>query len=167
MQPFIDMAIRDGKGIFVLVKTSNPSSVEISEATNARGEKIRDWLTGYVHTIGKTCVGKYGYSSIGAVVGATFPEEAQRLRRTMKNNFFLVPGFGAQGGGAKDVVPCFNEDGLGAIISSSRGVLYKHLDIAEYDNSRAMYMKIVRKQAQDMQGAVYQELCNHCRKMKY
>ena len=151
MQPFIDMAIRDGKGIFVLVKTSNPSSVEISEATNTRGEKIQDWLAGYVHTIGKTCVGKYGYSSIGAVVGATFPEEAQLLRRTMKNNFFLVPGFGAQGG-AKDVVPCFNEDGLGAIISSSRGVLYKHLDIAEYDNSRAMYMKIVRKQAQDMQG---------------
>ncbi len=167
IQPFIDVAIKDGKGIFVLVKTSNPSSVEISEATNAHGEKIRDWLASYVHTIGKTCVGKYGYSSIGAVVGATFPEEAQLLRSTMKNNFFLVPGFGAQGGGATDVVPCFNEDGLGAIVSSSRGVLYKHLDIAEYDNTRAMYMKIVKKQAMDMQLAVYQELGTHYYNMAY
>lgn len=167
IQPFIDVAIKDGKGIFVLVKTSNPSSVEISEATNAHGEKIRDWLASYVHTTGKTCVGKYGYSGIGAVVGATFPEEAQLLRSTMKNNFFLVPGFGAQGGGAEDVVPCFNEDGLGAIVSSSRGVLYKHLDIAEYDNSRAMYMEIVKKQAQNMQQAVYRELSNHYPKMEY
>ena len=127
IQPFIDVAIKDGKGIFVLVKTSNPSSVEISEATNTHREKIRDWLASYVHTIGKTCVGKYGYSSIGAVVGATFPEEAQLLRGTMKNNFFLVPGFGAQGGGAKDVVPCFNEDGLGAVVSSSRDILYHYL----------------------------------------
>lgn len=167
VQPFIDVAIKDGKGIFVLVKTSNPSSVEISEATNAHGEKIRDWLANYLHTIGKTCVGKYGYSSIGAVVGATFPEEAHLLRSTMKNNFFLVPGFGAQGGGAEDVVPCFNEDGLGAIVSSSRGVLYKHLDIAEYDNTRAMYMEIVKKQAMDMQQAVYKELSNHYPKMEY
>lgn len=167
IQPFIDVAIKDGKGIFVLVKTSNPSSVEISEATNAHGEKIRDWLASYVHTTGETCVGKYGYSGIGAVVGATFPEEAQLLRSTMKNNFFLVPGFGAQGGGAEDVVPCFNEDGLGAIVSSSRGVLYKHLDIAEYDNSRAMYMEIVKKQALDMQRAVYQELSNYYSNMTY
>lgn len=167
IQPFIDVAIKDGKGIFVLVKTSNPSSVEISEATNAHGEKIRDWLANFVHTIGKTCVGKCGYSSIGAVVGATFPEEAYLLRSTMKNSFFLVPGFGAQGGGAEDVVPCFNEDGLGAIVSSSRGVLYKHLDIAEYDNSRTMYMEIVKKQAQNMQQAVYRELSNHYPKMEY
>lgn len=167
IQPFIDVAIKDGKGIFVLVKTSNPSSVEISEATNAHREKIRDWLASYVHTIGKTCVGKYGYSSIGAVVGATFPEEAQLLRRTMKNNFFLVPGFGAQGGGAKDVVPCFNEDGLGAIVNSSRGVLYKYLEVTEYDNSRIMYMETVRKQAQEMQQAVYKELRNNYLNLEY
>ena len=167
IQPFVDMAIKDGKGIFVLVKTSNPSSAEISEATNSHGEKIRDWLANYVHTIGKTCVGKHGYSSIGAVVGATFPGEAQLLRSTMKNSFFLVPGFGAQGGGAKDVVPCLNEDGLGAIVNSSRGVLYKHLDIAEYDNTKAMYMEIVKKQAMDMQQTVYHELSNHYHNMAY
>ena len=167
IQPFIDVAIKDEKGIFVLVKTSNPSSVEISEATNAHREKIQDWLASYVHTIGKTCVGKYGYSSIGAVVGATFPEEAQLLRSTMKNSFFLVPGFGAQGGGAKNVVPCFNEDGLGAIVSSSRGVLYKYLEVTEYDNSRIMYMETVRKQAQEMQQAVYKELRNNYLNLEY
>lgn len=167
IQPFIDVAIKDEKGIFVLVKTSNPSSVEISEATNTRGDKIRDWLASYVHAIGKTCVGKYGYSSIGAVVGATFPEEAKLLRSTMKNNFFLVPGFGAQGGGAEDVVPCFNEDGLGAIVSSSRGVLYKHMEIAEYNGTRTMYKEIVQKQAQNMQRTVYKELRVHYHNMVY
>lgn len=167
IQPFIDVAIKDGKGIFVLVKTSNPSSVEISEAANVHGEKIRDWLASYVHTIGKTCVGKYGYSSIGAVVGATFPEEAKLLRSTMKNNFFLVPGFGTQGGGAKDVVPCFNEDGLGAIVNSSRGVLYRYLEITGYDNSRIMYMETVRKQAKEMQQAVYKELHNNYPNLEY
>lgn len=167
LEPFIETAIQEEKGIFVLVKTSNPSSTEISEATNPRGEKIQDWLASYVHTVGMTCLGIHGYSGIGAVVGATFPEEALLLRRSMKNAFFLVPGFGAQGGGAKDVVPCFNEDGLGAIVNSSRGVLYKHLDIAQYDGTRAMYREIVRDQACGMQQAVYNELRSHYPKMVY
>ena len=167
LEPFIETAIQEEKGIFVLVKTSNPSSAEISEATNAHGEKIQDWLASYVHTVGMTCLGIHGYSGIGAVVGATFPEEALLLRRSMKNAFFLVPGFGAQGGGAKDVVPCFNEDGLGAIVNSSRGVLYKHLDTAQYDGTRAMYKEIVRNQACGMQQAVYNELRSHYPKMVY
>ncbi|MDE7428496.1 MAG: orotidine-5'-phosphate decarboxylase [Lachnospiraceae bacterium] len=167
IQPFIDIAIKDEKGIFVLVKTSNPSSVEISEATNAQGEKIQNWLASYIHTTGRDCTGKYNYSNIGAVVGATFPEEAQLLRSIMKNNFFLVPGFGAQGGEAKDVIPCFNEDGLGAIVSSSRNVLYKHLETAEYDGTQTMYVEIVRNQAKTMQKAVYQELSNHYPNKEY
>lgn len=167
IQPFIDMAVQDKKGLFVLVKTSNQSSVEISEAVNIQGEKIRDWLASFVNSVGQKCIGEYGYSSIGAVVGATFPEEATQLRKIMKNNFFLVPGFGAQGGKAKDIISCFNDDGLGAIISSSRGVLYHHLEVAEYDSSREMYIKIVKEQAQDMQRAVYEELSNTCRKMVY
>ena len=167
LQPFIDLAIAEDKGLFVLVKTSNPSSAELSEAVNPHGEKICDWLAGYVHAVGQTCAGAYGYASIGAVVGATFPQEAKRLRAAMKNNFFLVPGFGAQGGRARDVVPCFNEDGLGAIVSSSRGVLYRHLDTAEYDNTRAMYREIVRNQAQDMRCAVYGELKKAYREMLY
>lgn len=167
MQPFVNVAIRDGKGLFILVKTSNPGSVEISEATNVRGEKVRDWLADYVHTTGQNCRGKYGYSSIGAVVGATFPEEAKQLRQIMKNSYFLVPGFGVQGGNAQDIVSCFNADGLGAIISSSRGILYHYPDVKEYDHSREMYLQIVRIQTQDMQKSVYEALHNACGEMLY
>lgn len=158
MQPFIDTAVKERKGIFVLVKTSNPGSIEISEAVNSRGESVSSWLAKWVNSVGESCIGQSGYSSIGAVVGATFPDEARRLRTTMKNSFFLVPGYGAQGGSAADVVPCFNEDGLGAVVSSSRGVLYRHLATSEYDGSRAMYLDIVRKSAAEMRDAVYREL---------
>lgn len=167
IQPFIDVATKEGKGIFILVKTSNPSSVEISEATNTHGEIIRDWLASYVHTIGKTCIGKYGYSNIGAVVGATFPEEAQLLRSTMKDNFFLVPGFGAQGGGVKDILPCFNDDGLGAVVSSSRDILYHYLKTEDYDGSRESYQNIVQARAALMQESVYSELRITCTNMVY
>ena len=167
IQPFIDVAARDGKGLFILVKTSNPSSVEISEATNSRGEMVRDWLAGYVSERGQEVIGAHGYSSIGAVVGATFPEEAKKLRATMKNSFFLVPGYGTQGGSADGVVSCFNDDGLGAIINSSRGVLYQYLTSADYDGSRAMYMEIVRNQALLMKKTVYGALKRVHTKMQY
>jgi len=167
MQPFIDTAAREGKGIFVLVKTSNPGSAEISEATNAQGENISRWLAGWVNSVGNTCVGECGYSSVGAVVGATFPDEARQLRSIMKNSFFLVPGYGAQGGGAADVVSCFNDDGLGALVSSSRGVLYRHLETPEYDGSRPMYTDIVRQSAIEMRDAVCGELYTAYTKMVY
>ncbi len=167
MRPFLDEAIQEGKGLFILVKTSNPSSWEISGAVNARGVKISDWLADFVRTEGEGCIGRRGYSSIGAVVGATFPEEAGGLRQRMKNNFFLVPGFGAQGGSAVSITACFNEDGLGAVVSSSRGILYRHLDIEEYDHSREMYMEIVRRQAIDMRNEVYRSLKNRFQNMAY
>ncbi len=167
IQPFVDIAIREEKGIFILVRTSNPSSTEIAEATNAHGEKIQNWLAHYVHTMGNDCIGKYRYSNIGAVVGATFPTEARLLRGIMKNNFFLVPGFGAQGGSIKDIIPCFNEDGFGAIISSSRNILYKHIETPEYDGTQTMYVQIVRNQAKDMQRTVYQELRDYYPNIKY
>jgi len=167
MQPFIDTAAREGKGIFVLVKTSNPGSAEISEATNAQGENISRWLAGWVNSAGNTCVGECGYSSVGAVVGATFPDEARQLRSIMKSSFFLVPGYGAQGGGAADVVSCFNDDGLGALVSSSRGVLYRHLETPEYDGSRPMYTDIVRQSAIEMRDAVCGELYTAYTKMVY
>lgn len=158
MQPFVDVAIRDGKGLFVLVKTSNPSSVEISEAINPEGKKISDYLSDYVFSTGQRCIGKHGYASVGAVVGATFPEEALELRKRMPRSFFLVPGFGTQGGRAKDVIPCFNPDGLGAIVSSSRGIIYAHEKTEEFDGSRKMYMDIVRVQAETMKKDVYAAL---------
>ena len=158
LQPFLDTAAAEGKGVFVLVKTSNPSSVEISEAVNSHGETIRNWLASYVHAQGQRLVGASGYSAIGAVVGATYPKEAQQLRQLMPWQFFLVPGFGAQGGGVEDVIPCFNPDGLGAVISSSRGILYHHLAVDGFDPTREAYRAIVRQQAQDMQRAVYRAL---------
>lgn len=167
IQPFLDVAKVNEKGLFILVKTSNPSSAEISEAMNGNGEKLRDWVAGYVHMVGKDFVGESGYSSIGAVVGATFPTEAEELRKIMKHNYFLVPGFGAQGGSVKDIVACFNDDGLGALVSSSRGILYKYLEMHTYDGTREMYMDIVRKQATDMQQQVYAELKKNCRNMEY
>ncbi len=167
IQPFVDVAASDEKGIFVLVKTSNPSSSEISEATNIQGEKISNWLAEYINKIGNARVGECGYSPIGAVVGATFPKEAVELREKMKNNYFLVPGFGAQGGSANDIVKCFNQDGLGALVNSSRGILYKYVDEEDYDGSENMYKEIVRSQAVKMQQEVYTVLKNNCKDMKY
>jgi len=156
--PFLDTAKAEGKGVFVLVKTSNPSSVEISEAVTPHGETVRDWLAAHVRHQGQHMVGNSGYSSFGAVVGATFPKEAQHLRKLMPRQFFLVPGFGAQGGGAEDVIPCFNPDGLGAVISSSRGILYHHQALEDFDHTREAYRAVVREQAQHMQRTVYQVL---------
>lgn len=167
IQPFLEVAVNEGKGMFILVKTSNPSSVEISEAINIHGERISDWLAKSVNEMGMNCRGGYGYSLIGAVVGATFPEKARHLREIMKHSFFLVPGYGAQGGGAKDVVNCFNEDGLGAVINSSRGVLYHYQSVADYDGSKEMYLEIVRQQAMKMQQEVYEELRRSCKEMVY
>lgn len=165
--PFIDLSASEGKGLFVLVKTSNPSSVEISEAIQSDGNTVREWLADYVHSTGNDMCGKYGYSSVGAVVGATFPKEAEQLRKKMKNNYFLVPGFGAQGGGAKDIVACFNEDGLGAVVNSSRGVIYHHLKVTAYDGTRERYLEIVREQAVKMQREIYAALKERYGEMKY
>ncbi len=167
IKPFIDAAIQESKGIFVLARTSNPSSKEIAEAVNSQGITVSDWLAEYLNETGSQYVGESGYSSIGAVVGATFPEVARILRKHMKRNYFLVPGYGVQGGNAGDVVSCFNEDGLGALISSSRGILYKYKDDTEYDESRAMYQESVRTQAEEMRQSVYDALKANFKKMCY
>lgn len=85
----------------------------------------------------------------------------------MKHSYFLVPGFGAQGGSAKDVTACFHEDGLGALVSSSRGILYKYKEIGEYDGSRKMYQEIVHTQARKMQREVYEALKESCKEICY
>ena len=167
MQPFVDVAVRQGKGLFVLVKTSNPGSVEISEARNGQGQKLSDWLAEYVAGLGEKSTGTCGYSAIGAVVGATFPEEAAHLRKIMGKNYFLVPGYGAQGGSEEDIVPCFCEDGLGALVSSSRSILYHYREVPGYDGSRRQYLDIVRSQAIRMQRDVYETLKAHCTEMDW
>ena len=122
IQPFVDVCREEKKGIFILVKTSNPSSGEFQDRLiDGRalyeyvGEKVEEW--------GADCIGASGYSEIGAVVGATYPEQGKVLRKLMPKSFILVPGYGAQGGQGKDLVHFFNEDGLGAIVNSSRGII--------------------------------------------
>ena len=121
IKPFIDVCKEENKGIFVLVKTSNPSSGEFQDQlVDGRplyelvGKKVAEW--------GEMHMGD-AYSYVGCVVGATYPEMGKVLRKIMPKTFILVPGYGAQGGKAEDLVPCFNEDGLGAIINSSRGII--------------------------------------------
>jgi len=167
IQPFVDTAFSENKGIFVLVKTSNPSSGEISDSINSNGEKVSEWLAKYINDVGRNLIGESGYSSIGAVVGATYPKEAKELRKIMKSNYFLVPGFGAQGGNKKDIATFFNEDGLGALISSSRAILYSYPECKEFDNSKSMYLDIVKNATIKMQQDVYEVLKSGCSKMKY
>ena len=123
VNPVIKVSSQNDKGMFILVKTSNPSSGELQD------RKLDDDMTIY-RTMGTMCekwgeqlMGEYGYSGVGAVVGATYPEQLGELRKALPHTFFLVPGYGAQGGGAKDVAPAFDENGLGAIINSSRGIM--------------------------------------------
>ena len=121
IKPFVDVCKEEKKGIFILVKTSNPSSGEFQDRLidgrplyELVGEKVAEW--------GSECMGD-SYSYVGAVVGATYPEQGEVLRKVMPKSFILVPGYGAQGGQGKDLVHFFNEDGLGAIVNSSRGII--------------------------------------------
>ncbi|MDE7352471.1 MAG: orotidine-5'-phosphate decarboxylase [Acetatifactor sp.] len=131
VKPFLQVCRQEGKGIFVLVKTSNPSSGELQDRlvkTCAEGEEvlrpIYELVGEQVAAWGAECMPEEGeYSYVGAVVGATYPEQGRILRRIMPRAFILVPGYGAQGGRGADLVHFFNEDGLGAVINSSRGII--------------------------------------------
>lgn len=132
INPFLDVCREEKKGIFVLVKTSNPSSGEFQDRLidgrplyELVGEKVAQW--------GESLMGEE-YSYVGAVVGATYPEMGKVLRKIMPKAYILVPGYGAQGGKGKDLVHFFNEDGLGAIVNSSRGIIaaYKQEVYAKY-----------------------------------
>ncbi len=122
VKPFIDVCKSDKKGIFVLVKTSNPSSGEFQDRI-VDGKPLYEEVGRMVDAWGNDCIGASGYSAVGAVVGATYPEMGKVLRDIMPKAFILVPGYGAQGGKGKDLVHFFNEDGLGAIVNSSRGII--------------------------------------------
>ena len=123
IQPFIKMCDKNDKGIFVLVKTSNPSSSQIQDLVLSDGKKVYEKMAEYVNEWGKGRIGVNGYSSIGAVVGATHPIEATNIRKILEHAYILVPGYGAQGGSADDAVKSFNSDGLGAIVNASRSLM--------------------------------------------
>ena len=154
VNPLLPICDEQDKGIFVLVKTSNPSSGELQD------QKIGDKII--YETMGAMCEqwgsqteNNYGYSRVGAVVGATYPEQLAEMRQKMPHTFFLVPGYGAQGGGANDVAGAFDKNGLGAIVNSSRAILtaWKKAgtdgkDFAEQARKAALAMK------EDIMGVV-------------
>jgi orotidine-5'-phosphate decarboxylase len=137
IEPFAEVAAREGKGLFVLVRTSNPSAALIQDFTDAAGLKFYEHMARQVAALGdrEGLIGQCHYSSLGAVVGATYPDEARRLRKIMPRQVFLVPGYGAQGATADDCAAAFDAAGTGAIVNASRSVIYaykedryKHLD---------------------------------------
>lgn len=132
VKPFVDVCKSDDKGLFVLVKTSNPSSGEFQDKL-IDGRPLYELVADKVVEWGADCMDGQ-YSNVGAVVGATYPEMSGILRKLMPHTYFLVPGYGAQGGTAADLKPCFNEDGLGAVVNSSRGIIaaYKQEKYAKF-----------------------------------
>ncbi len=137
IKPFIEECKKNDAGIFVLVKTSNKSSGDLQDLMIEKGNAITGKngnfeqpvfhiMAQYVESWGADDIGENGYSCVGAVVGATYPAQACELRKLMPRTIFLVPGYGAQGGTAKDVAGCFNKDGLGAIVNSSREICFAY-----------------------------------------
>lgn len=116
--------LAEGRGAFALVRTSNPSGDAFQNLPLADGRTVADAMADLVRTLGDRHVGASGFSTLGAVVGATKRADAARLRESLPRQVFLVPGYGAQGGGVDDVLPCFRPDGRGAIVTASRSVLY-------------------------------------------
>lgn len=121
VKPFVDVCNSHGRGLFVLVKTSNPSSGEFQDRL-IDGRPLYEWVAEKVVEWGNASMDG-DYSNVGAVVGATYPEMSRILRNLMPHTYFLVPGYGAQGGTAEDLKHCFNKDGLGAVVNSSRGII--------------------------------------------
>lgn len=142
IKPFIEVCKKDGKGIFILVRTSNPSASDLQDRGCEHDNKLFEMVAALVESWGADEIGEHGFSSIGAVVGATYPREAEKLREMMPNTIFLVPGYGAQGAGAAEVRPCFTKDGLGAIINSSRGIIFAYEKSDKY--SEKEYKEAVR-----------------------
>ncbi len=147
------------KGLFILVKTSNPNSGQLQNLVTD-GEMLYERVGKLVSQWGEDLIGKHGYSLLGAVVGATHPEEGRNLRQLMPHTFFLVPGYGAQGAKAEDLKGVFDDKGLGAIINSSRGIIaaYKS-DKYKHEYSEQEFGLAARKAALDMKADL-QEVIN-------
>jgi len=128
LKPFISDCVRRGKGIFALAKTSNPSSAELQDREFLGGVALYSAAAELVESCGKGTEGEYGYGCAGIVAGATHPGQAAALRARHKSLFFLIPGYGAQGGSAEDAARCFDESGRGGIVNSSRGLLLAYRD---------------------------------------
>lgn len=126
--PLVTAATACGRGLFVLVKTSNPGSGELQDLPLATGGTVAEAVADLVDRLGEKCRGRSGYSAVGAVVGATYPAAVAALRRRLPSAYFLLPGYGAQGAGPADVAAAFDGQGLGALVAASRSVIYAYGD---------------------------------------
>jgi orotidine-5'-phosphate decarboxylase len=150
VMPFVEDCKKYNKGIFVLVKTSNKSSGEIQDVKAEDGEEIYKKVAKLVNTWGSELIGENGYSSVSAVVGATYPKQLQELRELMPHSYFLIPGYGAQGGKAEDIALGFDENGLGGIVNATRSLMCAYKSdlwkdkFAEEDYAKATRAEAIR-----------------------
>ena len=149
IKPLAKICDEKDKGIFVLVKTSNPSSGELQDMKLENGATVYEQMGRMCESWGEALAGKYGYSAVGAVVGATYPGQLAEMREKAPHTFFLVPGYGAQGGGAQDAKNAFDQNGLGAVINSSRGIMcaWKKQGLTEDDFAVAARNEALRMKA--------------------
>lgn len=153
IMPFVNACKENGKGIFVLVKTSNKSSGELQDLKLANGDEVYKAVAKLVEKWGEGTEGEKGYRSVGAVVGATYPTQAEELRPIMPKSIILVPGYGAQGGAASDTLPNFNKDGLGAIVNNARGIIFAYKKDPVY-NTSGQYKDAAHASAIKMRDAI-------------
>ena len=148
VKPFIEDCKKYDKGIFILVKTSNPSSGELQDLKLENGKEVYMQVADLVEKWGEDLVGKYGYSSVSAVVGATYPEQLEQIRSKAPHTYFLIPGYGAQGGKAEDIALGFDKNGLGGIVNASRSLMcaYKS-EIWKNQFTEEEYAKATRAEA--------------------
>lgn len=155
IEPFIEACNKNDRGLFILVKTSNPSGKEIQDLI-VNGDTVYDHAADLVSKWGEQAMGTMGYSKIGAVVGATYKEQGIALRKRMPHTFFLVPGYGAQGGKAEDLKDYFDKDGSGIIVNSSRGIIAaykKDKEVSEKEFAIAS-KRAVLAMRDDLQGVM-------------
>lgn len=155
IKPFLDQCQKGGQGVYILVRTSNPSAGDLQDLVLDDGRTVYEAMAGKVAEWGQDLIGQSGYSSVGAVVGATWPRQAEKLRQIMPHSLILVPGYGAQGATAEDAVASFGPDGQGAIVNASRSLM---LAYKKYGLSADEFTSATRKEAlamrDDLRGAL-------------
>lgn len=159
VKPFIEDCKKYDKGIFVLVKTSNPSSGELQDLKLENGKEVYRQVTELVEKWGEELRGKYEYSSVAAVVGATYPEQLEQIRKEAPHTYFLIPGYGAQGGKAKDIALGFDANGLGGIVNASRSLMCAYKSDRWKDQyTEEEYAKATREEALRMRDELNQAI---------
>ena len=159
VKPFIEDSKKYNKGIFILVKTSNPSSGELQDVKLGSGEEVYKKVAELVEKWGEELRGEYGYSSIAAVVGATYPKQLQELRELAPHTYFLIPGYGAQGGKASDIALGFDKNGLGGIVNASRSLMCAYKSEKWKDKFKEEeYAQATRAEALRMRDELKEEL---------